>query len=119
MEGGADDYPIVASESMIDTGRVIYFENCAACHGDADTPPPLRIAPPHSVDGHTWHHPDRSLVSMVLFGSNPAQTMPLFNGKLSTEEVRATIAFIKTFWPPEAVQRQKETSEAYEKQLAP
>ncbi len=115
---GSAEYPILLTDSLVEDGRVVYEANCAACHGDSTTPPPLPGAPPHSVDGHTWHHQDRFLVEWVLDGVPLAQVMPTFRGTLSEHEARSTIAYIKTFWPDEVIRRQTEGSAEYEKQLA-
>ena len=115
---GSADYPIVLTESLVEDGRVVYEANCAACHGDSTTPPPLPGAPSHTVDGHTWHHQDRLLVEWVLDGVPLAQVMPAFRDALSEGEARSAIAYIKTFWPDEVIQRQTEGSAEYEKQLA-
>ena len=115
---GSADYPIVLSDSLVEDGRVVYEANCAACHGNSTTPPPLPGAPAHTVDGHTWHHQDRFLVEWVLDGVPLAQVMPRFRGTLSEDEARSAIAYIKTFWPDEVIQRQTEGSAQYERQLA-
>ncbi len=115
---GSAEYPIVLSDSLVQDGRVVYEANCAACHGDSTTPPPLFGAPPHTVDGHTWHHQDRFLVEWVLDGVPLAQVMPPFRGTLSEDEARSAIAYIKTFWPDEVIRRQTEGSAEYERQLA-
>ncbi len=115
---GSADYPIVLTDSLVQDGRLVYEANCTGCHGNSTTPPPLPGAPPHTVDGHTWHHQDRLLVEWVLDGVPLAQVMPAFRGMLSEDEARSTIAYIKTFWPDEVIQRQTEGSAEYEKQLA-
>jgi mono/diheme cytochrome c family protein len=104
--GHDSGYAIDSSPEMIAEGRVVYQTNCANCHGDATTPPPLPGAPPHTADGHTWHHSDGQLVSWVLNGVPNGQVMPKFFGTLTQSEVEASIAFIKTFWPDEIVRMQ-------------
>ena len=106
--GKRDDsgYPIKPTTSLVNEGKPIYEAHCASCHGDARNPPPLPAAPAHTVDGHTWHHNDRQLVSWVLDGVPNGQIMPRFRGILSESEVQATIAYIKTFWTDEVVQMQ-------------
>ena len=118
--GGEDgaEYPIVLSDSLVRDGQIVYEANCATCHGDSSTRPPLPGAPPHTVDGHTWHHADRFLVEWILDGVPLAQVMPTFRGSLSEQEVRSAVAYIKTFWTDEVVAMQTENSAAYEKQLA-
>jgi mono/diheme cytochrome c family protein len=90
-------------------GAALYAENCARCHGanlegapdwkrslpDGSLPPP-----PHDRSGHTWHHPDTLLLDIIANGGNPAfnSKMPAFKNKLSEEEMRAILAFIKSKW---------------------
>ncbi len=111
---GSTDYPIVPNDSLVSTGSTVYAANCATCHGDLDTPPPFPSAPPHTVDGHTWEHPDRPLVDMILNGATVVQTMPTFEGLLTEDEVRAAIAYIKTFWTADLLEQQMQISAEYE-----
>lgn len=111
-------YPILLTDSLVADGQVVYEANCAACHGDSTTPPPLPGAPTHSALGHTWHHQDRMLVEWVLDGVPLAQVMPTFRSVLSEDEARSAIAYIKTFWPDEIIEMQTEGSAQYERQLA-
>lgn len=115
--GSPAAYPVVPTHSLVAEGRPLYETNCATCHGDATTRPPLKAAPTHQADGHTWHHPDRLLVEWVLDGVPLATVMPKWRGKLSPGEVRAVIAYIKTFWPEEIRERQTQGSAEYERQL--
>ncbi len=115
--GAAATYPVETTPEQVARGAVVYAASCASCHGDATTRPPVATAPTHQADGHTWHHPDRLLVGWVLDGVPLAQVMPKFRGMLSEQDVRAVIAYIKTFWPGEVRLRQTEGSAEYEKQL--
>ncbi|MCA9912752.1 MAG: cytochrome c [Anaerolineae bacterium] len=109
-------------------GQQVYANHCAECHGengqgqfpDAPMQPDStgRIgAPPHTSNGHTWHHGDGLLVRYVLEGGmgdpNRFYPMPAFGNVLSEEEVTAVIAYIKAFWSPEelAVQRERTLAE--------
>ena len=112
--------PVIINETAapplptLDTDRVrqgtaLYAQHCAACHGanlvgapnwkqplaDGSYPPP-----PHDSSGHTWHHPDSLLLSIVQNGGDPAYNskMPAFKAKLSAEEMRAVLEFIKSHW---------------------
>ncbi len=113
----AGTYPIEPSQDVVSRGKPLYQAHCATCHGDATARPPLKAAPTHQADGHTWHHPDRLLVQWVLDGVPMATTMQRFRGELSEDDVRSVIAYIKTFWPDEVRRRQEEGSRAYEGQL--
>lgn len=111
-------YPIVSTERLAALGKPVYATRCASCHGDAQTPPPLAAAPPHTDQGHTWHHQDRLLVEWILDGVPLATLMPKWRGTLTEDEVRAVVAYIKTFWSDEIRTRQTEGSAEYEKQIA-
>ena len=98
----------------------MYSAECASCHGTKLEGQPnwqVRLAngklpaPPHDSSGHTWHHSDKVLFDITKKG--PAaypdgyQTdMPAFGGRLSDEQIAAVLAFIKSTWPAEILQRQ-------------
>ena len=115
---GDSKYPISSSSEVVAAGAEIYAANCFTCHGDNAQPPLLSAAPPHTVDGHTWHHQDRQLVEWILDGVPLAQVMPSFRGTLTEDEAISALAYIKTFWPDDVRERQTEGSLEYEKQLA-
>lgn len=117
--GGDDEdaYPIRPTQELVARGQPLYAANCASCHGDAKARPPLASAPTHQADGHTWHHPDRLLVQWTLDGVPLAKTMPKWRGRLSEEDTRAVVAYIKTFWPKNVQDRQTQGSVEYEAQL--
>ncbi len=71
----------------------------------------------HSDDGHTWHHPDRNLVDWILDGTGQQSAMPAYRGKLTEAEIRAVVAYIKTFWSEELLNRQLDATAAYEEQI--
>ena len=101
-------------------GQALYAANCASCHG-ADlegqenwrTPGPngRALAPPHDTSGHTWHHPDAQLFQIVKFGTAALvgngyeSDMAGYEGILSDSDIRDTMAFIKSTWPPEIIER--------------
>jgi mono/diheme cytochrome c family protein len=90
-------------------GALIYAQQCAACHGanlegapdwkkplpDGTFPPP-----PHDASGHTWHHPDSLLLTIIADGGDPAYNskMPPFRDRLTELERRAVLEFIKSSW---------------------
>lgn len=114
-EGG---YPILPTDDLVQIGEPLYQQNCASCHGDANTRPPVPFAPPHTEDGHTWHHPDRNLVDWILDGVPLAEVMPEFRGRLTEDEVKAIVAYMKTFWPERIQDQQIDGSRQYEAQVA-
>ena len=117
--GGASDsrFPIEVTDERVEVGARVYAANCASCHGDASTPPPLPGAPPHTDEGHTWHHADRLLFEWVMDRPPLAEVMPAFRGVLTEEEALAAIAYLKTFWPDDTREFQREGSEQYEEQI--
>ena len=99
--------------AVVDLGRVVYAENCASCHGvvlegqanwrqrDAEGYLP---APPHDEGGHTWHHPDSYLFLMTkygieeMIGKSYPNNMPVFEDKLTDDEIIAALSYIKSTW---------------------
>jgi mono/diheme cytochrome c family protein len=95
-------------------GGKVYAESCASCHGpDLEGQPNWQRrlptgrvpAPPHDASGHTWHHGDAILFRLVkegvaaVVGGGYETDMPSFADKLSDEEIRSVLAFIKSTWP--------------------
>ncbi|MEQ9180466.1 MAG: c-type cytochrome [Nitratireductor sp.] len=111
-----------ADAAQIARGAAVYREHCASCHGARlEGQPDWRIrkpdgrlpAPPHDESGHTWHHPDAHLFRITKHGLQPPlapdgyeSDMPAFKGVLSDAEIWATLAFIKSRWPPKTQARQ-------------
>jgi mono/diheme cytochrome c family protein len=97
-------------------GKIVYENNCAACHGanlegepdwkSRDENGYLR-APPHDETGHTWHHPDMQLFAIVALGSEAVvgngykSRMMGFREILTEQEVLDVMAYIKSTWPEE------------------
>lgn len=105
-------------------GAKVYAAHCASCHGAnlegqpnwkekrADGKLP---APPHDDSGHTWRHTDRWLFQVVESGMVPPfaksgyqSDMPGFRGKLSDEEIKAVLAYIKSRWSEETHRKREE-----------
>ena len=100
--------------AVVDAGKATYAENCASCHGvvlegqanwrqrDAEGYLP---APPHDESGHTWHHPDSYLFLMTkygieeMIGKSYPNNMPVFEDKLTDDEIIAALSYIKSTWP--------------------
>jgi mono/diheme cytochrome c family protein len=95
------------------TGGAIYLAQCASCHGadlegqpNWQTPLPdgRMPAPPHDQTGHTWHHTDADLVTIVKYGMSGllpgySSTMPGYAAVLTDREVELVLSFIKSNWP--------------------
>jgi mono/diheme cytochrome c family protein len=116
------------SDGLVVSGRAIYQQYCAACHGakgegqpgwqqrDAlgELPPP-----PHGPEGHTWKHGDGMLYRIIRdgwrdpFNKTKRLTMPAYKDVLSPGETKAVIAYLKTLWTPEQRSIQREESEQH------
>ena len=113
---GQDKVSEVAEIDIAD-GRMLYSENCAACHGaDLSGQPDWRTpgadgrlpAPPHDDSGHTWHHGDGILFSYTKLGGKALMAekgvdfdsgMPGFGDRLSDQQIRNILAYIRSTWP--------------------
>ncbi len=88
----------VPDVDSINSGRAIYEQHCASCHGaNAEGAPNWQErdargelpAPPHNAEGHTWRHSDAALYEMVSrgwrdpFNKSKRLTMPAFGGEMS------------------------------------
>lgn len=99
-------------QSQVDTGAVVFADNCAQCHGDSaeglvgdwrtrledgSLPPP-----PLNGTAHAWHHPNSVLLTVInnggaAFGGN----MPGFENVLSEVDKLAAIAYFQSYWNDE------------------
>ena len=100
------------SADRVAQGKALYAQYCASCHGtnlegvanwkkmlpDGSLPPP-----PHDSSGHTWHHADALLVSIIMSGGDPAfnSRMPSFKAQLTEEQARLILDFLKSTWDQE------------------
>ncbi|NCF69372.1 MAG: c-type cytochrome [Chloroflexi bacterium] len=97
-------------------GERVYAENCASCHGvDLEGEAQWKIqneddsfrSPPHSAEGHTWHHADSFLIESIEKGGarfeglniGGTSAMPAFSGILTDKEIGAVLVYIKSTWP--------------------
>ena len=114
-------YPITRdSELMIARGKIAYQNNCVSCHQinlagaenwkgrDEDG---HRKAPPLNGTGHTWHHDDAMLHTIIKHGlvgivSDYEGKMAGFGDNLSDKDIDAVLAYIKSFWPDDYYQHQ-------------
>lgn len=93
-------------------GERLYARYCAICHGanlegapdwkvrlsDGSLPPP-----PQDSSGHTWHHADSLLLTIIRDGGDPTTNskMPAFGDRLSDDEIWAILTFFKSRWSEE------------------
>ena len=109
-----------SSAAAVEQGAVLYADNCASCHGvnlqgqdnwQNATSNGRALAPPHDESGHTWHHPDEQLFQIVKFGTaalvgnSYESDMAGYSGVLSDAQILATMAFIKSTWPADIIER--------------
>ncbi|MBN9310332.1 MAG: cytochrome c [Devosia sp.] len=107
-------------------GRALYVTNCAGCHGVSlegqpdwmkRLPSGRLPAPPHDETGHTWHHSDKQLFTIVKSGLSSIapgyeSDMPVFEGVLSDEQITEVLDYIKSTWPDRARAYQADRSKA-------
>lgn len=93
----------------VEAGAALFAQYCAACHGaDLKGAPDWKVRlpsgalppPPHDDTGHTWHHPDPLLISIVTNGGDPAYNgvMPGFGAALTEAQITDILDFIKSHW---------------------
>jgi len=118
--------PVDGRSAETTEGRLLYVENCAKCHGANLEGQPDWMkrkaggrlpAPPHDESGHTWHHSDKQLFTIVKFGLEAIapgyeSDMPTFEDVLSDGEIGSILAYIKSTWPERARAYQKDRSKA-------
>jgi mono/diheme cytochrome c family protein len=99
---------------LVSRGEKVYAAQCASCHGvKLEGQPDWRQrlpngrlpAPPHDESGHTWHHRDSVLFAITKNGMVPPSApagyesdMPGFGGRLSDDEIWASLAYVKSHW---------------------
>jgi copper transport protein len=95
--------PIFPDQNSIATGRALFGQNCAACHGLNGVPPKGLDLNPYPLDltVHVPAHPDGQLFSFVSNGI-PGSAMRAWasgDGKLSTEQIWHLVNFLRTLTP--------------------
>jgi mono/diheme cytochrome c family protein len=105
-------------DRSIQTGQILYVQNCASCHGiNLEGQPNWRSpngdgilpAPPHDATGHTWHHDNALLFEYTKCGGQGALAtrgitdfnsgMPAFKDVISDEDIWNVLAYIRSTWP--------------------
>ena len=102
-----------ASQDIFRGGQ-LYVAECAGCHGTRlegqavmiQHDAPISMVPPLGVTGHAWRHSDTELATIVAHGTGgPAAptgniSMPAFADRLSRDEIRLILAYVKSRWLP-------------------
>ena len=88
-------------------GQEVYNASCLSCHGGPTGGTIEDYPPRHNANGHTWHHPDCAIARAIRDGSDEmefappgAPRMQAFRDKLTSSDIEAVIAYIKTMWTP-------------------
>lgn len=107
---GSGATPSGLDPDRVAQGREIYRADCAECHGPNGEGEPnwkrrradgTFPAPPHTAEGHTWHHGDGTLFSIIKAGgAGPNSAMPAFGDRLTDQEIVAVLAYVKSLWGP-------------------
>tara|TARA_B100001173_G_scaffold256187_1_gene228198 strand:- start:564 stop:971 length:408 start_codon:yes stop_codon:yes gene_type:complete len=108
-----------ANEIDIFRGMELYAENCSSCHmGNLSGHPEWkttldedghRRSPPLNGTAHTWHHSPEWLFNVIRYGF--IKMDPNYEGKmlgnesLSDEDIWSILAFIKSVWPEDIVNK--------------
>lgn len=90
-------------------GKVVFANNCAACHGSKaegvanwQTPDSngRYPAPPINGTAHAWHHSLAVLLRTINQGGEQlGGRMPGFQGRLTELEQRSAVAAFQDYWP--------------------
>ncbi|MDC1130108.1 cytochrome c [Candidatus Pelagibacter sp.] len=114
-------FPITRDSTlMIARGKIIYENNCVSCHqvnlSGAENWQGLdndghRKAPPLNGTGHTWHHDDASLHTIIKYGlakivKNYEGKMIGFGDKINDKQIDSVLSYIKSHWEDEIYERQ-------------
>ena len=81
-------------------GKELYTENCQICHRNTGKGGPLtvegkKLKPADLTSGHSRKHSDDDLVKDIQDG-DPDEGMPAFKAKLTPEEIKVVVGYIRT-----------------------
>lgn len=114
------------SADPVETGRRIYLEYCAACHGanlqgqpgwQDERPGGVRLAPALDASGTLWRNTDQRLFEITKYGGqrfaapDELSAMPGYETQLSDTEIEAVLAYIKSAWPADIREQQEQLSQ--------
>jgi mono/diheme cytochrome c family protein len=78
--------------------RANYAKDCVACHGKegkgglVKTPDGTQLKVPNLTEGHALKHTDEDFVDQI---TNGGHGMPKFKDKLSPDEIKALVRFVR------------------------
>ncbi len=112
--------------ALLARGERLYAAYCRSCHGGRDGGANHPLTPVHNHEGHTWHHADQNLMTIIMDGitatdernrrirgiPDSVPRMPAWKGILTEDDARAVLALIKTWWRPEQRASQERHSRA-------
>ena len=94
--------PIFPDQNSINTGRALYLQNCASCHGQTGVPPSgLKLNPyPLDLTVHASQHPEGQLYNFISHGI-AGSAMPAWqdDGKLTSDQIWHIVNYLKTLTP--------------------
>jgi mono/diheme cytochrome c family protein len=114
------------NEAQVSLGGSLYIANCAFCHGDnlegkpgwdGHYPSGRRPALPLNGETEITRLSDQDIMDVTKYGGQPfspadyENDMPGFEMQLSDADIWAIVAFIKSRWSDEAIERQRQTQE--------
>jgi mono/diheme cytochrome c family protein len=96
----------ISSDIATAKGKVLYNANCSLCHGlegKGVIDPKTRTfrALPLDESAHAWYHNNDELLDFILNGSPLNPKMIAWKSKLSEDDARAIVMYIKSLWSPE------------------
>lgn len=115
---------VSAAQYEQSAGQLTYAQQCASCHGAKLEGQPNWMkrlpngrlpAPPHNESGHTWHHSDKQLFTIVKFGLGAispgyVSDMPSFDGMLTDAQIVEVLDYIESTWSERALKYQEARS---------
>lgn len=89
-----------APDSVVERGRVIYLERCVVCHGpegrgDGPEAPFLSPRPASLISAGSSVKSDAEFLAVIANGK-PRSAMPAWKDRLSEEQRREVLAYIRT-----------------------
>jgi len=101
--------PLVVAAVLSGDGATVYRENCAACHGkeghgDGPTAAELKYKPRDFREGKfAFGNTPGAMVKTVMSGipGEEQARMPAYKSVLSSEEIDAVVAYVRTMMPVE------------------